>query len=183
MKQRTSLFETSGAFFSPCERYRYTLWREWGEGPVVNFLMCNPSTATAAMNDPTIERCQRRSQQWGFGGLKVTNLFALRSTDPLGLLAVDDPVGQDNPEAVLTTATEVDLVVCAWGSSSNPQLKRLIAGRAEETLAVLRRAGVALSYLRMGKEQPCHPLYLPYSAQPLAWFFQSAHDRTGGGEK
>ena len=46
------------ATFSPCERYRYTLRRQWDASkPYVLFVMLNPSTADATQNDPTIRRC------------------------------------------------------------------------------------------------------------------------------
>lgn len=85
--------EQSGADFSPCQRYRYKLWRKWGNGDLVNFLMLNPSTADAVQNDPTVERCERRARQLGFDGLIVTNLFAFRATDPRTLKAAPDPIG------------------------------------------------------------------------------------------
>ena len=73
----------SGARFSAGRRYRYTLWRVWEPAlGCCNFLMLNPSTADESTNDPTIERCQRRAQRWGYGGLVVTNLFALCTSDP-----------------------------------------------------------------------------------------------------
>ena len=76
------LFEQSGASFSPCGTYRYTLWRRWSFVPPATFVLLNPSTADATRNDPTVERCERRARELGCGGIRVANLFALRSTDP-----------------------------------------------------------------------------------------------------
>ena len=63
-----SLFEQSGASFSPCRKYRYDLYRRFaGHTPIpgiygyVNFIMLNPSTADEIRNDPTVERCERRA--------------------------------------------------------------------------------------------------------------------------
>lgn len=69
--------------FSPCGRYRYTLWREWigGEG-FVQFIGLNPSTATDTEDDPTIRRCINYAKSWGYGGMCMTNLFAYRATLP-----------------------------------------------------------------------------------------------------
>ena len=103
----SSLFpESSGATFSPCRRYRYTLWRQWDERPPATFIMLNPSTADETANDPTVERCQRRAQAMGYGGVRVANIFALRSTDPRALYTAEDPVGPENDHALLTLARQ-----------------------------------------------------------------------------
>ena len=73
---------TSRAYYSPCERYRYGLERVWGQGPSLLYVMLNPSTADELRNDPTIERCQRRAVQLGFGGMQIANLFGWRATRP-----------------------------------------------------------------------------------------------------
>ena len=67
---------TSEAVYSDCETYRYALTREWGAGPRLLWVMLNPSTASERSNDPTVERCERRSRAMGFGGFRVVNLFA-----------------------------------------------------------------------------------------------------------
>lgn len=95
----------SGAAFSPCGLYRIKLWRIWDEiKPLVMFLMLNPSTADDIDNDPTVERCQRRAQMLGFGGLMVGNIFAYQSTDPAGLHDPEDPIGAGNDEALIEMA-------------------------------------------------------------------------------
>lgn len=113
----------AGAVYSPCECYRYKLWRTWdAELPTINFLMLNPSTATELVDDPTITRCTRRAEQLGFGRLIVTNIFALRSTDPRGLKQCDERGGcciehepAINNTAIVSAALESDTVVWAWG--------------------------------------------------------------------
>src|SRR5512132_1306567 len=90
-------YRETGARFSIDRRYRYALWRVGGHTEdLCNFLLLNPSSADEATNDPTSERCERRARRWGFGGLIVTNLFALCSTDPAGLRRVADPIGPEN---------------------------------------------------------------------------------------
>src|SRR4051812_29394299 len=113
------LFGQSSATFSGDGMYRFRLDRKWSDGVnYCNFLMLNPSTADAVANDPTVERCQRRAQLWGYDGLIVTNLFALRSTNPDKLKAVVDPVGNpDNDDAILEAATKSGIVICAWGNN------------------------------------------------------------------
>src|ERR1700691_893264 len=64
-----------GAVFSPCRRYRYALWREWGVLPgmpdkgYVLFVGLNPSTADETRDDATIRRCIAFAQAWGYSGL------------------------------------------------------------------------------------------------------------------
>ena len=73
----------SGADFSECGRYRYKLWRTWDDiRPVVMFIMLNPSTADATADDPTIRRCIGFARAWGYGGVRVGNLFAWRTPYP-----------------------------------------------------------------------------------------------------
>ena len=110
----------SGARFSPCGRYRYLLWRIWDENrPPAVFVMPNPSTADEIKNDPTVERCERRARAMGFGGLRVANIFALRSTDPAALYQHADPVGPDNDAAIIESVAGAGIVVCAWGGHGN----------------------------------------------------------------
>ena len=79
LRHKGDLFAQSGATISPCGIYRYRLWRRWGEGRSCVFVMLNPSTADALVDDNTIRSCVRLAQELGFGGIIVVNLFALRS--------------------------------------------------------------------------------------------------------
>ena len=97
-------YRETGARFSVDRRYRYALRRVWDRSRgVCNFLLLNPSIADEVTNDPTSVRCERRARRWGFGGLIVTNLFALCATDPAGLRRVADPTGPENDAAILET--------------------------------------------------------------------------------
>lgn len=155
----------SDATFSACGRYRYRLWRLWDASkPVILWVMLNPSTADHRQNDPTVERCLRRSVAGGFGKMLVGNLFALRSTDPKALYDADDPVGPGNADALLAMAREAQTVVCGWGQHGS-LLRQDVAVKS-----LLRDAGITLSVLRLTKTgQPAHPLYLPYSCLPAPW--------------
>lgn len=159
-----SLFEElSGARFSPCSRYRYLLWRKWDpEKPGLVFLMLNPSTANEVENDPTVERCQRRAFEMGYGGLTVVNIFAFRSTDPGALYVETDPVGPDNDAAILeAAATGAGMLICAWGGHG------LYRDRGADVLRNLRAAGVRPYCLALNKDgTPRHPLYCSYDLLP-----------------
>lgn len=159
-----SLFEQSGADFSPCKKYRYRLWRTWDDQPPAVFVMLNPSTADEVENDPTVERCERRARAMGFGGLRVANIFALRSTDPSALYQHADPIGPGNDAAILESVTGAGLVICAWGGHG------ILNGRGAAVLSMLRRAGITPHYLKLNNDgTPKHPLYVGYDVKPQVW--------------
>lgn len=154
----------STAIYSDCETYRYSLGRDWGAGPRINFVMLNPSTADEMRNDPTVERCERRARALGFGGFCVTNLFAYRATAPRDLKTADLPVGGDNDAALLGAAQRADMVLCAWGVHGSHQ------DRAALVEAMLRKSVQTLWILGLTQAgAPRHPLYLPYAATPQPW--------------
>jgi len=159
-----SLLEQSGAVFSPCKLYRYRLWRTWGDTAPAVFVMLNPSTADEVENDPTVERCERRARAMGFGGLRVANIFALRSTDPSALYTNDDPVGPENDAAILESLAGAGLVVCAWGGHGN------LNQRGQAVLNLIRSVGIVPHYLKLNNDgTPKHPLYVGYDVKPKAW--------------
>jgi hypothetical protein len=154
----------SGARFSRCRKWRYLLWRRWGDGPVANFLMLNPSTADEVKLDPSCTRARNYAERWRYGALVVTNLFGWRATDPDEMKAARHPVGRGNDAAILQAALGADVVVCAWGNHG------LHRRRSEYVITYLRKAGVKLHVLRMnGCGEPAHPLYLPGRLEPESW--------------
>lgn len=157
--------DTAGAEFTPCRTWRYRLWRIWDERrPYANFLMLNPSIADEEVLDNTVTRCVDFAKRWGYGGLYVTNLFALVSTDPEALYKTEDPVGPGNDQAILETAKGAGVVVCAWGNHGLHQ------ERARAVEGLLRTAGVDLFCLRRnGTGEPAHPLYLPGELMPVVF--------------
>ena len=164
------LFKVSDAVFSPCRTWRYVLTRKWSEGPTLNALMLNPSTADEALNDNTVERVERRARTSGYGQLVVTNLFAFRATDPQDMLAASDPVGPENDRYILEVAQTADMVLCAWGAHGNH------LDRSSFVVSMLRRVGASLHYLVLTSAgEPGHPLYLPYSLQPTPWAPEETH--------
>lgn len=153
------------AEYSRCEQYRYSLMRVWdANAPKVMFVMLNPSTATEAQNDPTIERCERRARTLGFGGFRATNIFALRETDPAQMRKAAEPVGEANDAIVLAGADWADMTIAAWGVHGLHQDR----GAIVETL--LRNAGHQLYHLGLTKGGlPRHPLYVAYARKPELW--------------
>jgi len=149
------------AAVSPDGVYRYELRRWWARGEVVRFIMLNPSTADATVDDPTIRRCVGFARSWGYGSLVVHNLYALRATDPTALAAHPDPVGPDNDDHLRHWAPPRSFTVCAWGAHP------MAARRAPAVLALLRAAGFTPHHLGLtAAGAPRHPLYLPGATAP-----------------
>lgn len=145
--------------------YRYWLKRTWALGPRVCWVMLNPSTADANLDDPTIRRCIGFSKSWGYGSLIVVNLWALRATDPRELLTADDPYGPDNAEAVELAINGSELMVAAWGTFVARMTRR--SARRIEPEAMARDALVDARCLGRTKSgHPRHPLYVR-ADQPL----------------
>ena len=163
MKQET--------IFSPCHKYRYTLWREWGcdlfEGDGVNrdrgyamFIGLNPSTADETKDDPTIRRCIGFARDWGYGALCMTNLFAFRATQPDDMKAASDPTGPDNDFWLQAAGVNAGVIIAAWG------VHGIYRNRAQAVTQLLS-GEYQLHHLGLTKDgHPKHPLYLPKSLKP-----------------
>lgn len=158
--------DSAGAIFSQCDRYRYRLWRVWEPTkPKLCFVMLNPSTATHEVPDQTVTRCKKRAEALGYGGLEVVNIFALRSTDPKKLYEVGDPHGRYNPSEIYKAVDGSQIAICAWGTH----------GKFVDTGNIIRSFlqhyfPNKTHYLKLNKDgSPTHPLYLPYSLQPVLW--------------
>ncbi len=152
----------SDASLSKCGNYRYSLMRRWDQGSPLRFVMLNPSTADATVDDPTIRRCMGFARREGCAALIVVNLYAYRSTDPKALLTCTDPVGPVNDEILwahlISARAGQTPVVAAWGVNAEP-------GRAADVVALV--PGVDWRCLGMTKRAaPRHPLYVR-GDQPL----------------
>lgn len=145
-----------GALISPCGVFRYWLMRRWARGPDLLFVLLNPSTADASVDDPTIRRCARFAVMHGYGGFYVVNLFAFRATKPADLRRGGYQVGPENDAHIERLLAECPEVCVAWGANA--------AGleRPQVVLPMIRRAGrqpLCLAITRSG--YPQHPLMLP----------------------
>jgi hypothetical protein len=153
----------SDARFSTCGRYRYWLSRRWDTGrPLAAFVMLNPSTADATIDDPTIRCCVRLAKREGFGGIRVVNLFAYRTPNRKELAAVPDPIGPENDRHIRAAARNTSVSILAWGGYvPDPD-------RVQAVLKLLKRARIRLKCIEMigpaGNRQPRHPLYLRATA-------------------
>jgi hypothetical protein len=151
------------AIIDPTGQFRYSLWRIWNpDFPKVLFIMLNPSTADADIDDPTIRRCIGFAKSWGYSSLEVVNLFAYRATDPDELKKCDDPVGPDNDKYICHAAESAHKIVLAWGT------KGVLRGRNREVLNMVERySPECLEITANG--HPKHPLYIGSGCQPVVY--------------
>lgn len=157
--EQSVLFDDrQGADISDDGEYRYRLWRTWNPSkPAVAWIMLNPNTADATVDDPTVRRCIGYAEDWGYGGIVVGNLFALRSTDPSKLEEHEAPVGPQNDEVLRGIVAEAELVVAAWGT------KGASRDRGREGREMLECELKALDTTK--DSHPVHPLYQPADAE------------------
>lgn len=152
-------------------QYRYDLTRCWGDvmGQMLTFVMLNPSTADADVDDPTIRRCIGFARREGLGGIRVVNLYALRATKPSALWEHPDPVGPDSEwqigSALHNAKANGTPVVCAWGANAR-------ADRVNAFIDLAGQAAASLYCLGVTKAgAPRHPLYVrgdkPLEVWPL----------------
>lgn len=153
--------EARWARLTPCDTWRYLLGRRWAEGPALRWVMLNPSTADADIDDPTIRRVARFTRDAGYAAAIVANLYALRATNPADLAAHPDPVGPENDTVLgsLTRAAGDTPIVAAWGNNAPPDRVRAVLS------GPLHHARLHCLGTTKGG-QPRHPLYVP-ADQPL----------------
>jgi len=137
--------------------YRYSLSRFWDEAErYALFIMLNPSTADAEVDDPTIRRCISFAKREGCGGLRVVNLYALRATNPDALWRAEDSVGPDNDGHLRTAITHASMsgspIIAAWGAHAKPH--RVYRVKQMPGMEV----ATAFGFTKAGA--PRHPLYV-----------------------
>jgi hypothetical protein len=158
----TDLFLERDAVISDCGKYRYLLRRTWDHAkPRALFVMLNPSTADAEIDDATIRSCIRLAKGYGYGSFEVVNIFGWRATDPNELPKQADPIGPLNERIVAAAIVRCDVVICAWGA--NPMAARK-AGFLCGLIKSYRPTAYCLGTTKSGA--PKHPLYIK-SGTPL----------------
>jgi hypothetical protein len=155
------------AEFSEDRVFRYTLERVWWPTPnqhQVAFIGLNPSTADEQQDDPTVRRCIRYAKKWGYSGMVMLNIFAIRGTDPRILRSPRDIKGplNDHHIARIIQRAETQLVIGCWGNWGE------LHGRGKDVIGLVKSARRQLYRLgpltKLG--HPRHPLYLKGDLQP-----------------
>lgn len=153
-----------GATLSSDGLYRYHLWRKWGRGETMVWIMLNPSTADGDVDDQTVTKCMGFARRWGYVGIEVLNLYSLRTPDPMVLRDVEDPEGPLNAGtwSYVLKAYRSSLKVAAWGGSFPRALPASLALAGVDT-----RHWRCLGHTTEG--HPRHPARIAYATtlQPL----------------
>lgn len=154
-----ALFEdvTRGAVFSDCKQYRYELFRIWDSTlPKVLFIMLNPSDADAKEDDPTIRRCINFAKSWGFGGLRVGNIFPYISSNPDVLKSVQDFHHEVNRLHLARMAQDAAIIVYGYGNSPIATNAIPLIERENTYCLKINKSGT-----------PQHPLYVKGDTKPI----------------
>lgn len=153
------------AIISDCEKYRYSLSRIWDrEKEILMFIALNPSTADASKDDATTRRIQDFTEQWGYGGFYLLNLFAFRAKEPTDLFnaryPVSDPKDPEATDRYLEQISQIcSKIIFCWGNDGAAD------NRCYQVQKIFPDA-YSFGYLTMSG-QPRHPLYLPKDTQLL----------------
>lgn len=154
------------AIISVDGQYRYRLSRHWDDGaPSLTFIMLNPSTADAEVDDPTIRRCIGFAKRQSFGGIYVANLYAFRATEPRDMKRAIDPIGPENNQILRymfsRAADQLTPVVAAWGTHADPR-------RVRDVMKL--NVGATVLSLGVTKDgHPRHPLYVRADQELTPW--------------
>jgi hypothetical protein len=180
---------TGRARFSKDRTRRYVLIRRWshaldipqhdpnGSAGVMplTWVMLNPSTAGADNGDQTIRKCAGYAKRWGYGGIRLLNLFDRIATDPQDLLTDPLPCSPTNERTweqwILPangqewTSLEVKPdVVVAWGD------RGIINDRDQWAARMFIQAGIEPTCLGVTKAgQPLHPSRTAYDLERVPW--------------
>lgn len=147
----SELEDSKGANFSDCRKYRYLLWRKWGDNSPVGFVGLNPSTADENEPDPTITRVIGFAKSWGFGGVYMMNLFPYVSSDPDKLIECEKHHLDRNDFIVSQIGPKCADIIFAWGNFKQvtpERVKFFVDNFPNGKVLVLNKNG-----------SPRHPLY------------------------
>lgn len=157
----------AGADINDMRTHRFRLWRAWGPGQRLAWLMMNPSTADEDVLDPTLRRCVGFAKAWGYDGIEIFNVATLRTPSPATLVAahksgLDVFMREQRNAAILATAPSIGRVIVAWGACALT-CEEAASGGALFTTSQVMCLGKTLA------GHPRHPLYLRADTLPEAW--------------
>lgn len=152
-----------GAILDKTRKYRYVLWRKWGDNDknFVNFILLNPSIADENTDDRTVTACIKIAKNLECDGIYITNLFAFRATKPHDMKNAIEPIGEKNNKYLRDISTKSKITILAWGNHGD------FLNRDIEVIKLLTEIQVphCLEVTKRGK--PKHPLYIKRTVKPF----------------
>jgi hypothetical protein len=143
--------------------YLYQFWIRWDEknNDYVQFIGRNPERATG--DDLNTIYATQLAKRWGYGGLCMTNLFALIG-EPWRCEGREDAVGPFNVSNIIGVASQANLIVCCWGDNFE-------RGAGACCVNMLRSYGhKSLYHLGLShRGGPRHVSQVKKSAVPILW--------------
>lgn len=176
---------TAGATLSGDGVYRYDL-RRYLDPPLGStdraalFVMLNPSTADAMLDDHTVRCCRRLALREGCTRLHVVNLYAYRTPSPAVLVRawrdgtdIIGPATDERLRRILVTITPSvrwepePLAIVAWGARPAGLDRGFHEARIDAVLATLALPAWCLGTTADGS--PRHPSRLPTYVALAPW--------------
>lgn len=155
------------ADISECGTWRYMLGRRFAPGPVLGWIMFNPSKADAEISDPTVAKCVTITRLAGYGGLLIGNEYALRSADPAAVRTHWDPIGPDCDYWLAWMLRNVPRVVLAWGNQGGQCWASI---RRQSVVARVTGSGIPVACLGTTRSgEPRHPCRLANATRLVPW--------------
>lgn len=141
--------------------YRYWLERGDSKAPYVAWLLANPSTADAELDDPSVRKGRGFSERWGYKRFVFVNPQAYRATEPKALRGVNDPVGPMNEHYIREVAEYASMIVVAWGGAIIKENRHYAHSAVRIIQSLHTKPVMCLGYTK--DRQPRHPLMLAYT--------------------
>lgn len=166
----SDLLLSRSAVISDCGLYRYRLERDLGRfgNTTLAFIMVNPSTADASVDDATIRKCIGFCERNGFGRMIVGNKFAFRATEVKRLRSTPDPIGPENDAHLGRIMNDADMIAVAWGPLT--KLPDRLRTRWRTITAIAKTLGKTLHCFGTAQDgHPRHPLMLAYDTPLTEW--------------
>jgi hypothetical protein len=154
------------AKFNDDHTHRLILGRLWNESSSkIMFIGLNPSKADDVENDNTVRRLIKFSQNWGFGGFYIGNIYSYIATEPKDMIKYYSQLPNSqvkklqkaNLHQVIDRASICSMTVFCWGANvdqDDPWVE-----------IVIRRFKNAYCFGKTKDGHPKHPLFLASHTQ------------------
>ena len=128
----------------------------------------NPSTAKPGEPDPTIKKVIGITQEQGYDGWIMVNIYPQRATNPKNMTYIPEII-ENNLEIIpfICEKFKIKDVWCAWGNlidEAKKDMKAILKNNKNQIDDLLTKKGLQRYHYSTLTEKgnPRHPLYVPY---------------------